>query len=148
MNTKSRVALAGWCVVAVAASMAVPLAAARAQSHRPAVIEYLVRDEAGKLLDPAKLEVVATKKGEEMKPDTALVPGADGKRETVKCLSSRVDIGGRPVALSELTLKYGGKTMRLLFNVTVVEEHRTIDSLPFREGTFTLKDNKWIEAAK
>jgi hypothetical protein len=148
MNMNSRPGLAGCCVLALALSTAIHQPSAWAQSNRPAVIEYVVRDEAGKLLDPARLEAVSTKKGEEMKPGTALLLHADGTQESVNCLESRIDVGGQPVKLSEMTLKYGGKTMRLVFDVTVVEQKRTIDSLPFRSGTFKLQDNKWIEADK
>ena len=108
-------------------------AAAFAQSHAPTSIVYLVRDAKGEIFDPAKLDSVSSPKGEEMKPGKILFFNPDGTvNREVKCLTSRVDHGGRPVLLSELTLNHNGKTMRLIFNTTVREQRKQIDSLPFR----------------
>src|SRR6185503_8538559 len=97
-------------------------------------------------LDPAKLEAIVAAKGEEMKAGVTWLRNPDETiTDDVKCLKSRLDIGGRPVALSELTLKYGGKTMRLLFGVRLVEERRVIDSVAFQEGTFKLDKGKWVK---
>jgi hypothetical protein len=116
------------------------------QTYRPGSIQYLVRDEGGAFLDPAKLDAVIAKKGKEMKPGTTFVKNPDGSiTDKVKCLSSRVDLAAKPVTLSELTLKYRGQTMRLVFNVTIQEERRQIDSIPFRAGTFRLEKSKWVE---
>ena len=114
-----------------------------AQSHRPAHVIYLVRDEKGEILDPKKLEAIVAPKGQEMKADTTFLKNADGTTtDDVKCLESKVDVGGRPVSLSEMTLKLRGQTMRLIFNVTAREERILIDSLPFQAGTFKLSDKK------
>ena len=118
-----------------------------AQSNGPCQIIYLVRDEKGELLDPALLESIAAAKGEEMKPGETFIKNADGTTtENVKCLKSRLDIGGKPLRLSELTLKYHGKTMRLSFQLQIVEERRVIDSVPFQESAFKLENGKWIAA--
>jgi len=115
-----------------------------AQSHGPCEIIYLVRDEKGELLDPAQLDSIISPKGEEMKAGTAFIKNPDGTATSeVKCLKSRLDLGGRPVSLSEMTLKYRGQLMRLRFNLQLVEEKRVIDSIPFRQGVFQLDKGKW-----
>ena len=122
---------------------------ARPQSNGPCQIIYLVRDDKGVLLDPAKLESIAAPKGEEMTAGTTFIKNADGTlTKDVKCLKSRLDIGGKPVALSEMTLKYGGQSMRLVFNLRLVEEKQVIDSLSFQEGTFKLDKGKWVKVEK
>lgn len=121
----------------------------RSQSHGPCEIIYLVRDEKGELLDPAKLDAIESPKGEEMKSGTCSLRNPDGTyNDKVKCIKSRLDIGGRPVALSEMTLKYQGKTMRLVFNLRLIEMKRVVQGLPFQEGAFTLDKEKWVKAEK
>ena len=120
---------------------------ALAQSHRPALVVYLVRDEKGEIMDPKKLDSVSAPKGQEMKAATTFLERDDGTTtKDVKCLQSKVDAGGRPVIVSEVTLKLRGKTMRLIFNVTALEQRILIDSLPFQDGTFKLSDKrKWTK---
>src|ERR1039457_4068868 len=90
---------------------------ANAQSNYPTSIVYLVRNEKGDLMDPAKLEAISSAKGEEMTPGKTFVKNADGTTsDDVKCLASRLEMGRRPVRLSELTLKFNGKTMHLIFH--------------------------------
>ena len=122
---------------------------ARAQSHRPAHVIYLVRDEQGAILDPKKLDSVSAPKGQEMKAATTFLKNEDGTTTLdIKCLESKVDVGGRPVSLSEITLKLRGQTMRLIFNVTAREERIFVDSIPFQAGTFKLSDKKkWTKAS-
>lgn len=122
------------------------VAAVRAQSDYPTRIVFLVRDAQGNILDPAKLDAVVSPKGEEMKASTTFIEHADGSvTRNVKCLESRLHLGGGPVHLSELTLTYQGKKMRLLFHATAKQERKLIDSIPFREGTYKLSQNKWVE---
>jgi hypothetical protein len=112
------------------------------QCHRPAALHYLVRDEKGALLEPAKLDSISARKGEETKPGKTFVKERGERIRTVKRLWSRIDLGGKPVRLGELSLKYRGQTMRLIFNVSVVQEGRVIDSPSFRDGTFKLEKGK------
>jgi hypothetical protein len=123
--------------------------AALAQSHGPCEIIYLVRSENGEPLDPASLDAIVSPKGEEMKAGIGWIRNPDETiTQNVKCLKSRLDIGGRPVTLSEMTLKYAGRTMRLQFNVRLVEERRVIDSIAFQEGSFQLNNGRWEKLDK
>jgi hypothetical protein len=125
------------------------VSAALAQSNGPCEIIYLVRNENGEPLDPANLDAIVSPKVEEMKTGIAWIRNSgETITQNVKCLKSRLDIGGRPVTLSEMTLKYAGRTMRLLFNVRLVEETRVIDSIAFQDGTFQLNNGKWEKLDK
>ncbi|MCE9531226.1 MAG: hypothetical protein K8T89_08915 [Planctomycetes bacterium] len=137
-----------WLPVMALIIVAFPTSA-HAQTEYPTSIVYLVRDEKGVLLDPAKLEAITTPKGEEMKLSKTFLEKPDGTTNLdVPCLASRLDLGGRPVKLSEMTLKLNGKSMRLIFNATALKERKLIDSLPFQAGTFEWKDGKWVAAKK
>lgn len=125
------------------------------QSCRPAVAGYIVRDEKGNVLNEAGLESV--RKEINSAWDIRRMPFSEDGRTLIGEYSeeakraknlvptlfvanaSTCDLG-----LKEVTLKYGGKAMRLIFNIWVYRRAIAIDSLPFEEGTFELDmDNEW-----
>lgn len=135
---------------------------ARAQYCNPAVVNYLVRDEKGTLLDQEQLKLVQRKLPEAI--DSARVNvdevsfAEDGVSyywpESVDYDKGRkqptlqfVNAATCTMKLSEATITLHGKEMRLLFNVSIERQQRdrrvVIDSLPFQEGTFELDLRGW-----
>jgi hypothetical protein len=142
-------------VTLVAAAMLAPsfcesIEEAYGQSCRPAVIAYIVRDGKGNVLNEAQLQ--SLRKGLESWWNIRRLPFSENGKTLISEYSAEADqaknllpvlyvadSAGCEVGLTEVTLKYGGKSMRLLFNVRVFRRAIAIDSLPFEEGTFELQ---------
>jgi hypothetical protein len=132
------------------------LQTATAQSCGPASVFYVIRDAQGHFMDASTLapssfvkesvedyghttrKIYFSNKGD-------ILPGSDAKDVTP--VTSLTYAGGANcrLKLNELTLKIDGKTMRLIFNLSLnsqsdyAHSRKVIDSLPFQEGTFTLE---------
>jgi len=119
------------------------------QSCRPAVVSYLVRDEKGKVLNETELGLIS----KEMTSGWGIRKIAfseDGKSliseysEDAKRAVNQIPVLTVSNAtkcelwVKEVTLKYGARTMRLVFNLHVYRRAIAIDSLPFADGTFQL----------
>jgi len=128
------------------------------QSCNPAVVSYVIRDEQGRVLSEAEVKTV-----EEQLPKqigdagvytTEVSFADDGKNyywpESVDFEKGKkqpalgfANAGTCTMRLTEVTLKYHQKKMRLLFNIdirsrTQPDRRIVVDSLPFQEGTFVL----------
>jgi hypothetical protein len=133
-----------------------------AQSCNPAVVNYIVRDENGKVLSEAELKSVYEQ-----------LPKSIGDAHTYLGEVSFADDGqsfywpesldwkrGKKVPslgfanaetctmhLTEAALTYDNKRMRLIFNISITrtqpDRRPVIDSLPFQEGTFELDLSGW-----
>ena len=134
----------------------------RAQRCNPAHVSYIVRDENGQVLDEAKLKSIGeqlpnligdaqTSVGEVSFADDGnrfywqdSVDWAKGKK--VPALSF-FNIAECEMRLTEATLTYQNKTMRLIFNIQIArvqhDRRPVIDSLPFQDGTFELDLSDW-----
>jgi hypothetical protein len=120
--------------------------AASAQSCRPAELNYIVRDEQGNVMSDTTLRRVF----KQVKPPTSGVGSVafadDGKlvgysgKEPKRTLPAIyfADAAECKLKVGEVVLNNGGDTMRLLFNLDIDRRAYTIDSLPFRRGTFRL----------
>jgi hypothetical protein len=149
-------------VMLFALATCVPGNQIRAQSCNPAVVNYLVRDENGKLLSEAELKSVYEQ-----------LPKSIGDGHTYLGEVSFADDGntfywpesiewknGRKVPslkfanaatctmhFPEVTLMHRNKKMRLIFNIDITrtqpDRRPVIDSLPFQEGAFELDLSGW-----
>jgi hypothetical protein len=116
----------------------------------PAEIDYIIRDSTGHVINPATLTAsgFVNEKAEYWKREatkTSFSKSGNGK-DLIEVRSLRYS--GRAdckLNLSELTLRLGGKTMHLIFGLSLdsyndrEHSHRVIDSLPFDQGTFKLE---------
>jgi hypothetical protein len=128
--------------------------AASAQSCGPALIYYVIRDAQGHFINASTLVpsnfvkesaehyTRSTSKIDFSKEES--IPASVGKDVTQVTSLTYQGGGDCRLNLDELTLKMGGKTMRLIFNLSLNSQNdsnhsrKVIDSLPFQEGTFTL----------
>lgn len=134
-------------------SIGAPLSTAHAQECEPGALDYIVRDEKGKIFSAQALESIRKSMLNPAQEVGTVSVGKDG--ETYRSYQSEGYKAGRKIpALSyvdvgytcqmkvpEATLTYRGKTMRLIFNVDIPKlpfHTLVIDSLPFQEGTFKL----------
>ena len=150
------------------ASLALPMCAATgsipAQYCNPAVVSYLVRDETGKLLSETELRTLAEQLPKKIGDASTFVGevafAEDGKTfywpESVDWQKGKkqpslqfINAGTCVMQLSEVTLTYHGKRMRLLFNIGITRDQHdrrpTVDALPFQEGTFALDLSTWSQ---
>jgi hypothetical protein len=134
----------------------------RAQSCNPAVVSYIVRDENAQVLSAAELNTLYEQ-----------LPEASGAAHSYVSEVSFKDDGktyywpesadweqGRKVTslgfanaeacamtLTEVTLTYHDKQMRLIFNLDITrtqpDRRLVIDALPFQAGTFELDLRGW-----
>ncbi len=132
------------------------------QSCNPAVVNYLVRDEKGKLLSETDLKSVYERLPKTIS-DADVSAGqvsfaadektfywpestdwAKGKKQTSLEFANAATC---TMHLTEVTLTYHDKKMRLIFNRDIAraepDRRLVIDSLPFQEGTFVLDLNGW-----
>jgi hypothetical protein len=133
-----------------------------AQSCNPAVINYLVRDEKGKVLTETELKSVYEKlpktiddadvssgqvsfaddKGKYYWPESVDWPSGN-KQSTLEFANAKTCA----MHLTVVTLAYHDKKMRLIFDRDIArgqnDRRLVIDSLPFQEGTFALDLNGW-----
>jgi hypothetical protein len=143
-------------------AICLPGGATYGQSCNPAVVSYLMRDESGKLLDEAKLKAIYDGLPKSIGDAKTFIGeismAADGTtfywRESLdwskgKNLSALQFINNESctMRLTEVTLVYHNKTMRLIFNLEITrnqdDRRPVIDSLPFQEGTFMLQMKGW-----
>ena len=140
----------------------VPASLTHAQSCNPAVVGYIIRDENGRVLSGESLESVYEKLPKTISDANPYLDeislAADGKThywpESVDWpkgdkVASLQFINNKTCTmhLTEATLTYHGKEMRLIFNIDITrsqtDRRPVIDSLPFQEGTFALELNGW-----
>lgn len=133
-----------------------------AQSCNPAVVSLIVRDERGNVLSEAELKSISEQLPDSI-DDARVNIGEVSFAEDGKTFywPESVDWGkGKKVPalkfvnnetctmrLTEVTLTYRNKKMRLIFNIDIArtqpDRRPVIDSLPFQEGTFSLDLNGW-----
>jgi hypothetical protein len=134
----------------------------RAQSCNPAVVNYIVRDEGGKVLSAAELKSIYEQLPKSI-GDARLDVGevsfaADGKSfywpESVDWEKGKkapslqfANAETCTMRLTEATLTHHNKRMRLIFNIDIArkqpDRRPVIDSLPFQEGVFELDLSGW-----
>jgi hypothetical protein len=130
----------------------------QAQECRPAVVNYIVRDESGKELAEPALKSISEKLPEKIDEASIYIGevyfAKDGKAfyspysserkkgKMVRSLSFG-SVGPCIVNLKEATLSYHGKRMRLVFNIDINRRNVVVESLPFQEGTFELDLTGW-----
>ena len=136
----------------------------QAQYCNPAVVSYLVHDESGKLLSETDLKAVQEQLPKSIgDADTFLgeISLAEDGKSFYRPESVNFDKGKKMPALefinaktctmhlSEVTLVYHEKRMRLIFNIDIARNQPNrrplIDSLVFQEGTFELDKSQLPE---
>jgi hypothetical protein len=134
----------------------------RAQSCNPAVVNYIVRDEGGKVLSAAELKSVyeqLPKSIGDARMDIGEVSFADDGKSFYWPESVDWEKGKKApslqfanaetctMRLTEATLTYNNKRMRLIFNIDIArkqpDRRPVIDSAPFQEGIFELDLSGW-----
>lgn len=137
----------------------------QAQACNPAVVSYLVHDESGKLLSETELKAVQEQLPKSIgDADTFLgeISLAEDGKSFYRPESVNFDKGKKMPALefinaktctihlSDVTLVYHEKRMRLIFNIDIARNQSNrrpvIDSLVFQEGTFELDNSALPEA--
>jgi hypothetical protein len=135
---------------------------AYSQYCNPAAVSYIVRDEKGEVLSAAAVKAVADQLPKEIgnaRTSASEVSFAADKQTFYWQDTSDWAKGNKLPALSfsnaaqclmtlgEATLQYGGKKMRLIFNIDIArrqdDRRPVIDSLPFQDGTFQLDLKGW-----
>jgi hypothetical protein len=119
---------------------------AAAQSCRPAVLDYLVRDAKGKNLTEAELQKVYKTMTPAADGVTMVGFAADGTLVGYSAKETRSKLAAINYAnaaecrikVTEFTIKHAGKTMHLVFDLDIDRRAYVIDSLPFQNGTFRL----------
>ena len=133
-----------------------------AQSCNPASVEYLVRDEKGALLTREQLNSIFAQLPKQIGDATVNegeVSFTTDNQTYYWPEDADFEKGGKVAALqfanaatctmnlTEVTLTYQGKKMRLLFRINIDrtqdDRREVVDSIPFQEGTFTLDLTKW-----
>ena len=136
-----------------------------AQSCNPAVVSYLVRDEKGKLVSQEQLTAISEQLPKKIGDAGVSTTDVSFKPDNVSYYwpeDAEVEKGSKVPALlfanaaectmhlSEATLTFQGKKMRLVFNIdidrTQKDRRQVIDSLPFQNGTFKLDLTGWNRA--
>ena len=136
---------------------------AYAQYCNPAVVNYILRDELGKVLTETEIKTVYEQLPKAI-GDAHLYSGqvsfAEDERtfywpESVDWQKGRkqpslefVNSEMCTMHLTEVMLIYHGKKMRLIFDINIAksqpDRRLVVDSLPFQEGTFALDLNGWL----
>jgi hypothetical protein len=141
-----------------------PHAPAHAQYCSPAIVCYIVRDESGNLLGEEELkslreQLPASINDAQVSLSVVSFAGdnetyywsedVDWKKGSMVPALEFSNFGECKMYLTEVTLTYHNKTMRLIINTAYSRSggyHRqVIDSLPFQEGTFQLDLTGWPE---
>ena len=139
-----------------------PFASVHAQSCNPASVYYIVRDEKGTVLSKedlqAMVEQLPKKIGDatvwstevSFKPDkqTFYWPeSVDFDKGTKVPALGLSNAATCTLHLTEVELKYKGRTMRMIFNIDITryqkDRRQAIDSLKFQNGVFQLDLTKW-----
>ncbi len=136
-----------------------------AQYCNPATVSYIVRDEKGKVLTAAELKSVVDQLPKQIgDADTSTFEVSfNADKQTFYWQDSVASGQGNKVPvlmfsnasacimhLGEATLQYGGKKMRLVFNLDITraqdDRRPVIDGLPFQDGAFKLNLEGWTHA--
>jgi hypothetical protein len=128
---------------------------AAAQSCRPAELHYFVRDESGKQLSETRLKGVARRMPRPaptvsmlgLTDDDTLVGYSGKPAKTTRAALSYADAETCHIKVGGWTLSYGGKTMRLIFDLDFERRAFAIESLPFRAGTYHLDQKGLADTA-
>jgi hypothetical protein len=142
--------------------MFLPLTFASAQDCNPAVVDYIVRDESGKILSVEELksihQLLPKRIGDE---DTAVdevlftddgityywSESSSGKKGKKVPVLEFANARTCTLTLPQVELEYHGKKMTLIFNIHIErrqdDRRPVIDSLPFQEGTYVLDLSGW-----
>ena len=135
---------------------------ANAQSCNPAAVSYIVRDEKGTVLSVEELKALQQQLPKTIGDADVAVSEvsfeSDGvsfyRRESVdwdkgKKVAALEFVNAKTCTLNlpAVDLTYHGKTMRLVFNLSI-ERHQNdrrpvVDSVPFKAGTFVLDITSW-----
>lgn len=132
------------------------------QSCNPATVSYIIRDESGQVINEAEMQsvveklpktvdngaVVATQvsmaedKLHYFWPESVEFPKGEMKRALEFANAAECTLH-----LTEVTLTFHGKKMKLIFNLDIARSQSdrriVVDSLPFQEGTFELEMTGW-----
>lgn len=133
-----------------------------AQSCNPAVVSYIVRDEKGKIVSQEQVTAISDQLPKKIgdagvsttdvsfKPDKVSYywpEDADNEKGSKVPALLFANAAECTMHLSEATLTFQGKKMRLVFNIdidrTQQDRRQVIDSLPFQNGTFKLDLTGW-----
>jgi hypothetical protein len=133
-----------------------------AQSCNPASVFYIVRDEGGKVVSTTDLASIsaqlpktigdATTGANEIsvKPDKRTYywhEDADFDKGTKMPALLFANAATCTMHLGEVTIKYHGVTMRLIFNIDIDrsqdDRQQVIDSVKLQDGTFRLDQKGW-----
>jgi hypothetical protein len=123
---------------------------AEAQICDSAKIDYIIRDTKGHVIDASTLKPSSFVKDSgdyyERTVERIFFSKTNDEKDATPAMGLRYrGSGACKLKLDEVTLSVGGKTMRLIFNLSLdsyddsAHSHRVIDSLPFTEGTFRLE---------
>ena len=133
-----------------------------AQSCNPASVFYIVRDESGKVVSTADLASIAAQLPKtigdattganeiSVKPDKLTHywhEDADFEKGSRMPALLFANAATCTMHLGEVTIKYQGKTMRLIFNINIDrtqdDRQQVIDSVRLQDGTFHLDLKGW-----
>ena len=140
----------------------VPSGLSFVQSCNPAVVSYIIRDESGHILSAPALESVFKQLPKSIGDAQCDVGNASisddrmsfywpesvdwSKGEKIPVLEF-INSRTCTMHLTEATLTYKDKKMRLIFNLDIArhqpDRRPLIDSVPFQEGTFELDLHGW-----
>jgi hypothetical protein len=123
---------------------------------------YIVRDEIGKVMnlqETKKLVVKVDGVALDQQRFTASIPSAflpdqkEFKEANPLVFFGVIPDGAKTVVgycgkIGDVVISYGGKQMRLLFDINKHNTRYVIDSLPFQEGTFHLRSLKCKDGAR
>ena len=139
-----------------------PLTSASAQSCNPAVVNYVVRDENGNVLNGEDLKLIHQQLPKTVgNADTAVAEvsftsdgvtfyrpeSVDWSKGTKVPALEFANAGTCTLNLPRVELEYQGKKMTLIFNISIEryqdDRRKVIDSPPFRNGTYVLDLSGW-----
>jgi hypothetical protein len=140
----------------------IPFAPAYAQSCNPASVYYIVRDEKGTVLSKEDLQTMVDQLPKKIgdatvwstevsfKPDNQTFywpESVDFDKGTKVPALGLSNAATCTLHLTEVELKYKGRTMRLIFNIDIAryqkDRRQAIDSLKFQNGVFQLDLSQW-----
>ena len=149
----------------LAGLLLLPITSAMAQSCNPAVVDYIVRDETGKILGGEELKTIHQQLPETIGNGATSVSEvsftSDGvtyywpesvewdKGKKVPALEF-ANAGTCTLNLPQVELSYHGQKMILIFNISIDrsqdDRRPVIDSLPFQSGTYVLDLSGWTRS--
>lgn len=142
-----------------------PLSSSKAQSCNPASVYYIVRNEKGVVLSKTELQTIYDQMPKQIGDATVGVnevsftpdrktyywpESADWDKGMKVPALLFSNAGTCTLHLTEVSLMYHGRSMRLLFNVDIArhqeDRRQVIESPRFQAGTFRLDLTKWNHA--